>query len=73
MSPTYLGEGVVVWKHDRQQCAYSNQVLHLERVQVRVVGRFVVIQHEVHGIGGGADEDNLEDGVVQHLGLVEGP
>jgi hypothetical protein len=37
------------------------------------VGWFVVVQHEVHGVCGRADEDNLEAGIVEGLGLVEGP
>jgi hypothetical protein len=37
------------------------------------VGRFEVVEHEVDRVRGCADEDNLEDGVVERLGLVEGP
>jgi hypothetical protein len=37
------------------------------------VGRFEIVEHEVYGVRGRADEDNLEDGVVERLGLVEGP
>lgn len=37
------------------------------------MGRFEVVEHEVHGVCGCADEDDLEDGVVQRIGVVEGP
>jgi hypothetical protein len=37
------------------------------------VGRFIVIEHEVNSVCRSADEDDLEDGVVKGLGLVEGP
>jgi hypothetical protein len=37
------------------------------------VGWFVVVEHEVYGVCGRADEDNFEDGVVKRSGLVEGP
>lgn len=35
--------------------------------------RLVVVEHEVDGVGRSADEDDLEDGVVERLGFVEGP
>lgn len=37
------------------------------------MGRFVVIQHQINGVGGGAYEDDLEDGVVERSRVVEGP
>jgi hypothetical protein len=37
------------------------------------VGRFIVIEHEVDSVCGSADEDDLKDGVVEGLGLVECP
>jgi hypothetical protein len=33
----------------------------------------VVVEHEVDGVRGGADENDLEDSVVEGAGLVEGP
>jgi hypothetical protein len=47
--------------------------LHFERVEIRVVGGLVIIEHKVDGIGRSADEDDLEDGVVECLALIEGP
>lgn len=37
------------------------------------MGRLEVVEHEVYGIRGCADEDDLEDGVVQRMRVVEGP
>jgi hypothetical protein len=70
---TYLGERVLVREQDRQHRARANQVLHLEGVEVRVVRGLVVVEHEVDGVGRGADEDDFEDGVVERAGRVEGP
>lgn len=35
--------------------------------------RFEIVEHEINGIRGCADEDNLEDGIVQRVGVVECP
>jgi hypothetical protein len=32
-----------------------------------------IVEHEVHGVRGGADKDDFEDGVVQRTRVVEGP
>lgn len=37
------------------------------------MGGLEVVEHEVYGIRGSADEDDLEDGVVQRVRVVEGP
>lgn len=37
------------------------------------MGGLEVIEHEVNGIRGCADEDYLEDGVVKRLWVIEGP
>lgn len=37
------------------------------------MGGLEVVEHEVYGVGGCADEDDLEDSVVQRIGVVEGP
>lgn len=37
------------------------------------MGGLVVVKHEVDGVRGAADEDDLENGVVERLGLVKGP
>jgi hypothetical protein len=37
------------------------------------VGGFVVVEHQVDGVSRGANEDNLENGVVEVLRVVERP
>jgi hypothetical protein len=73
LSRTYLGECIFVRKQYRQYRARTQQVLHLECVQIGVVGRFEVVKHKVDSIRRCADENNFEDGVVERFGLVEGP
>lgn len=63
----------MVRKQDRQHGARAQQVLHFERVEVRVVGRAVVVEHEVDGVGGCAKKDDLENGEVELGELVERP
>lgn len=70
---TYLCWCVLVRKQDSQNCCTSNEVFHLERVNVWIVGRAVVIKHEVDDISGGANEDNLENRVVQIVDAQRGP
>lgn len=70
---THFRQCVLVREQHRQYCAEGQQVLYFECVKVRVVGRLEVVEHEVYGIRGCADEDDLEDGVVQRMGVVEGP
>lgn len=35
--------------------------------------RLEVVEHEVYGVCGCANENDLEDGIVQRVGVVEGP
>jgi hypothetical protein len=37
------------------------------------MSRFIVVKHQIDGIGRRADEYDLEDGVVERFGFVEGP
>ncbi len=37
------------------------------------MGGLEVVEHEVYGVRGCADEDNLKDSIVQRIGVVEGP
>ena len=39
--------------------------MDFEGVDVGVVGGFVVVEHEVDGVGLEAEEEELEDGVVE--------
>lgn len=70
---THLCEGVFVRKQYRQYRAGSDEILHLEGIEIGVVGGLVVVEHQVNGVRGSADEDDLENGIVERLGLVEGP
>lgn len=66
----YLDWSVLVWEQNGENGASSNQVLYFERVEIRVVGWLVVVEHEVDGICRAANKDNLEEGVPQALGRV---
>jgi hypothetical protein len=37
------------------------------------MSRLEVVEHQVYGVRGRADEDDFEDGVVERIGLVKGP
>ena len=37
------------------------------------MGGFVVVEHQVDGVGAAADEEELEEGVVQGFAVVERP
>jgi hypothetical protein len=69
----YLGCRVFVGEKDRQYGACAQQVLHFEGIEVRIVGRLEVVEHEVYGVRRCTDEHNLEYGVVERMGVVEGP
>lgn len=70
---THLCECVLVREQYRQNCAGSNEVLYFEGIEIGVVGRLVVVKHQVDGVRGAADKDDLEDGVVERFRQVEGP
>ncbi|RDW88112.1 hypothetical protein BP6252_00144 [Coleophoma cylindrospora] len=56
------------------QCQHqraAEQVLHAEGVQVGIVRRLVRCGHQVDGVAGAGEEEELEDGVVGAVG--EGP
>ena len=56
---------VLVGEEDRKNGAAAEEVLDFEGVDVGVVGGFVVVEHEVDGVGLEAEEEELEDGVVE--------
>lgn len=47
-----------------QNGADSKEVLNLEGIKVWIMGRFVVIEHEVNDIPGGTNEEDLECGEI---------
>ena len=69
--PKDFGWVVVVWEEHGEDQRASEQVLYAEGVEVRVVGWFVDSGHQVNGVAGGGEEEELEDGVVGAVG--EGP
>ena len=70
-TPQDLGEGVFLREEEGEHGGAAEQVEDLEGVEVRVVRGLVVVQHQVDGVGGGGDEDDLEDRVPGRVG--EGP
>ena len=68
--PQDLWDGVFVGEDDSQDRGAAEQILDAEGVLVRVVGGFVLVEHEVDNVGLGADEDELEDGIVEGFGWV---
>jgi hypothetical protein len=70
---THLCECVFVWEHYSHDGARANQILDLKCVQVRVVGRFVLVEHEVDDVCGCADEYYFKQCVVETVWVVKGP
>lgn len=70
---THLSQSIFVREQHCQHCASCQQILYLKGIEVRVVGGFVVVEHKVDGVRRCADEDDLEDGVVQRIRVVKGP
>jgi hypothetical protein len=71
--PEYFRRAVLVGEENGHDGACGEEVLDLEGVLVGIVGGLVVVEHEVDDVGRGSDEDDLEDGVVEVVELVEGP
>jgi hypothetical protein len=57
-----------VWEEDCKHCADSKEVLNLKSIEIRIMRRFVIVEHEVDDVGRGADKKKLECGEVQRLG-----
>ena len=62
---THFCNLVFVGEEDRENGAAAEKILDFEGVDVGVVGGFVVVEHEVDGVGLEAEEEELEDGVVE--------
>lgn len=67
---SYLCYRVFFGEDERHDCTSPKKVLDLERIKVGIVRRFVLVQHEVAGIGRGRQKDELEDSVVRPMGEV---
>ena len=62
---THFRDLVFVGEEDCEDCAAAEEVLDFEGVDVGVVGGFVVVEHEVDCVGLEAEEEELEDCVVE--------
>lgn len=69
----HLSECVFVREQYCHDGARSNQVLDFERVQIRIVCWFVIIEHEINRVRGRAYEDDLEAGVVEGARVIKCP
>ncbi len=62
---TYFCDFVFVGKEDCDDGGAAEEVFDFEGVDVGVLGWFVVVEHEVEGVGLGGEEEKFEDGVVE--------
>jgi hypothetical protein len=65
LSLSYLGKLVFVGKYDAQNGTSCDQVLNSEGIEVGIVGRLVVVEHQIDDIGRGSNKDELESSVPQ--------
>lgn len=66
----YLGRDVFHGKQNAQYGASCDQVLHLESIEVGIMGGFVVVEHQIDDIGRCSNEDELEGRVPQAVERV---
>ena len=64
----YLCDFVFVGEEDGEDGGAAEKVFDFEGVDVGVVGWFVVVEHEVEGVGLRGEEEQFEDGVVEGAG-----
>lgn len=69
--PHDLGGRVIVGKGDGEDGGTAKEVLHSEGIDVDIVGGLVGVGHEIDDIALGADEEDLEDEVVDAVGRKE--
>jgi len=69
--PEDLGGRVAVGIDEGEDQRAPEEVLDAEGIEVRIVGGLVGGGHEIEGVPRGAEEEELEDGVVGRVG--EGP
>ena len=68
----YLSKLVAIGEEYCEDGAATEEVLNFESIDIRVVGRLVVIKHKVDDIGLSAKEEDLEGGVPESAS-GEGP
>ena len=71
--PQDLRDGVFVREEDCHYRREGEEILHLEGIIVGIVCGLVVVEHEIDDVDGGADEEDLEGGVVERAREVECP
>lgn len=49
-----------MWKEQSQDRADPKKILNFECIEVGVMSRLVIVEHEVNDVPGGADEEKLE-------------
>lgn len=69
--PHDLGGRVIVGEGDGEDGGTAKEVLHSEGIDVDIVGGLVGVGHEVDDVALGADEEDLEDEVVDAVGREE--
>jgi len=65
---TNLGETVVVREEKGQDGTDPKKVLDLECIDIGVMGRLVVVQHEIDNVARRSNEEELEGSEVQRVG-----
>lgn len=68
MDLAYFCELIAVWEKDGYDSAPTKEVLDLEGIDVWIVSRFVVIEHQVNDVGLGSKKKDLEGSVPQRSG-----
>lgn len=63
-----LGDAIIAWKENCEYRADSEEVLNLESIDIGIMCRFVVVEHQVDDVGRGTDKQKLERGEVQGVG-----
>lgn len=70
-SPRDLPERVFIGHQEGEDGGASEEILHAEGVEGRVVGRLVGVGHQVDDVPLRAEEEDLEDDVIDGLGVEE--
>jgi hypothetical protein len=65
LSVSYFRKLVFVGEYDAQNGTSCDQILNSEGIEIGIVGRLVVVEHQVDDIGGGSNKDELESSVPQ--------
>ena len=66
--PQDFRDFVAIGEEDAKDCGAAEEVLDFEGVDVGVVGGFVIVEHEVEGVGLGGEEEEFKCGVVEGAG-----